>query len=162
MTVQRFDPALDPPPDSTFDPAAAPDLATIGAQAETRLAALAPKAPLSFGFDWRGIAFNGRIGPEQPTALRLFGTLGGLPYSAEDLDRRIAALTLVGRSNNPRFERTVNNRLTVAFETPFDRSLDALGIVTAITLALIGVRDALEAARALLAKPRLAVQATGA
>ena len=94
MTVQSLDPALDPPPDSTFDPATAPDLATISAQAEIRLAELAPKAPLSFGFDWRGMSFGGRIGPELPAALRLHGTLGGLPYSAEIELPPLAALVL--------------------------------------------------------------------
>jgi len=134
-------------------PSRLPDLASVGSEAQARLDALAPRLPASFRFDWQGILFEGRLGTEAPAAVHLTGDLGGLRYSAEDALRRQAALEMLARRDGPRFRRTVGNRLTLQFAEPLDGPPDMRRIVTAITLALLKARAAIEDARPLVAAP---------
>jgi hypothetical protein len=133
--------------------AAAPDLASVQLEAEARLAALTPRLPAIFRFDWRGMRVSGRLEAGATAAargqVRLLADLGAVPYTAEDPARRAAALALDGR----RQLRTVNNRLTLAMTEPMEAAAsDLRGIVTAITLALIKARPAIDAVQPLVAQ----------
>jgi hypothetical protein len=129
--------------------AVAADLASVRREAEARLAALVPQLPAVFRFDWRGMAVTGRLEAGQPNQVRLIADLGPVPYTAEDPTRRAAALALDGR----RHLRAVNNRLMLAMTEPLDGPSHVPDIVTAITLALIKARPAIDAAQPLVAMP---------
>jgi hypothetical protein len=129
--------------------AGAPDLASVRLEAEARLAALVPRLPAAFRFDWRGMAVTGRLEAGEPKRVHLVADLGPVPYTAEDPMRRAAALALDGR----RQLRAINNRLTLAMTEPLDGPGHVPGIVTAITLALIKARPAIDAIQPLMAAP---------
>jgi hypothetical protein len=127
----------------------APDLATVQTEAQARLTTLKPKLPATFRFDWRGRAIAGRLESGSPHTVRLVADLGPVPYSAEDAARRAAVVALHGR----RQFRTVNNRLTLTMSEPMGEPGDIPSVVTAIALALVKARPAIDAAEALIASP---------
>jgi len=129
-----------------------PNLKAVGEEAQVKLDALAPRLPMKFRFDWRGITFAGDVGPAEPITVRLIGDLGGLPYSAEDANRRLSALDLLRQRQGPRFARTVSNRLTVSVSETTAEAPDTGQIITAITVALLRARNAIDTALPLVAQ----------
>lgn len=129
-----------------------PNLKAVGEEAQVKLDALAPRLPMKFRFDWRGVTFAGDVGSAEPVTVRLIGDLGGLPYSAEDANHRLSALDLLRQRQGPRFARTVSNRLTVSVTETMADTPDACQVVTAITIALLRARNAIDAALPLVAR----------
>ncbi len=104
----------------------------------------APDLPISFGFAWRGMTFDGEVAQANGALiLRISTDVATVPFSAENTDRRQQLLSLLKASEaGPRrasIALSPNNRLVLLrdIELPRDAGLTATSLVSHAAIAVL-------------------------
>ncbi len=102
----------------------------------------ADKAPLVFGFSWRGIDFHGRIeAPQGRLRLTLASEIASLPFSIEDPAARKSAIAVVEAASRDDGGIRVVHGHKVVVESQMDiadRRIDTInGLVSLLTVLVL-------------------------
>lgn len=121
-------------------------------------------APVTFTFDYQGVRFDAAFQPEQGATLKLFATLGRVPFTAECGEARWLILRLVRTANAlPQGRIALNDADEIVFEAeatpPAPRT--PVSLMACITAVLLDLKPYLDLFGDTLKRPAPAAAASG-